>query len=70
VRGTGGAIRRELGAWAASWPRNPVTCASAHALVHGEREEGRSDREGPQHRESKGGRAGAMARRWRTGPAR
>jgi hypothetical protein len=30
-----------------------VTCASAHALVHGGGEEGGSDREGPRRRESK-----------------
>jgi hypothetical protein len=44
------------GSWAhgrASWPRNPATCASAHALVHGEREEGGTDRAGPRRRERK-----------------
>jgi hypothetical protein len=35
----------------ASWPRNPVTCVSAHALVHDECREGGSDREGPRRRE-------------------
>jgi hypothetical protein len=45
------------GSWArgrASWPRNPATCAGAHAPVHGGRGEGRSNREGPWRRESKG----------------
>jgi hypothetical protein len=32
-----------------------VTGASAHALVHGERGEGGTDREGPRHTERKGG---------------
>jgi hypothetical protein len=35
----------------ASWPRNPATCASAHALVHGGRGEGGSDKPGPRRRE-------------------
>jgi hypothetical protein len=35
----------------ASWLRNPAMCASAHALVHGERGEGGTDREGPWCRE-------------------
>jgi hypothetical protein len=38
-------------------------CASAHALVHGERGEGRTDREGPRCRERQEGARGAMARR-------
>jgi hypothetical protein len=38
----------------ASWARNPATCASAHALVHGERGGGRTDRAGPRRRERKG----------------
>jgi hypothetical protein len=45
------------GSWArgrASWPRNPVMCASAHALVHGGREEGGSNKAGPRCRERKG----------------
>jgi hypothetical protein len=37
----------------ASWPRNPATCASAHAPVHGEREEGGTDKTGPRRRERK-----------------
>jgi hypothetical protein len=52
-------VRRALaglleGSWArgrASWPRNPATCASAHALVHGERGGGGTDRVGPQRKE-------------------
>jgi hypothetical protein len=35
-----------------------VTCASAHSPVHGGREEGVSDREGPRRRERKGGAGG------------
>jgi hypothetical protein len=35
--------------------RNPATCVSAHALVHGERGEGGTDMEGPRRRERKGG---------------
>jgi hypothetical protein len=45
------------GSWAcgqASWPRNPATCASAHALVHGGREEGGTDKTGPRRKERKG----------------
>jgi hypothetical protein len=55
--------KRELGArgWA-SWPRIPATCASAHAPVHNEGGEGRTDREGPRCRERKGG-MWAMAQR-------
>jgi hypothetical protein len=46
-----------------------VTCASAHALVHGGRGEGGSDREGPCAEREKGTR-GATARHWRTRPTR
>jgi hypothetical protein len=38
----------------ALWPRNPATCTSAHALVHGGREEGGTDKAGPRRRERKG----------------
>ena len=38
--------------------------------VHGESGEGGTDKAGPRHRERKGGRAGATARHWRTGPMR
>jgi hypothetical protein len=40
--------KKELGAhgWV-SWPRIPATCVSAHAMVHGERGEGGTDRAGP-----------------------
>jgi hypothetical protein len=54
------------GNWArgrASWPRNPATCASAHAPVHGEREGGRADRAGPWRRERRKGCVGATVRR-------
>jgi hypothetical protein len=45
------------GSWAcgrASWPRNPVTCASAHSPVHGESGKGVTDKAGPRRRERKG----------------
>jgi hypothetical protein len=45
------------GSWArgrASWPRNPVTCTSAHTLVHGGRGEGGTDKAGPRRRERNG----------------
>jgi hypothetical protein len=61
--GTGGALKRELGCGRVSWPRNPATGASAHALVHGERGEGGTDREGPRHREIKGGARAREAER-------
>jgi hypothetical protein len=70
VWGTSGAIRRELGAWATSWPRNPATCVSAHALVHGGREEGGSDRVSTRRRGRKEGRSGQRLDDWRSGPAR
>jgi hypothetical protein len=48
----------------ASWPRISATCVSAHALVHGGRGEGGTDREGPRRRERKGERArGTTAQR-------
>jgi hypothetical protein len=37
----------------ASWPINPATCASAHAPVHVEHEEGGTDKIGPRRRERK-----------------
>jgi hypothetical protein len=70
VRGTGEALKRKLGVWAGVVVENPAMCASAHALVHGEREEGRTDKTGPRRRERKGGRVGATARHWRTRLAR
>jgi hypothetical protein len=42
----------------ASWPRIPVTCASARALVHGGRGEGGADTGGPRRREREGEHAG------------
>jgi hypothetical protein len=53
------------GSWAcgrALWPRNPATCVSAHAPVHGERGGGGTDRAGPRCREKKGAH-GATTRR-------
>jgi hypothetical protein len=41
------------GSWArgrALWPRNPKTCASAHAPVHGEHGGGGTDKVGPRRR--------------------
>jgi hypothetical protein len=37
----------------ASWSRNPATCVSVHAPVHGERGEGETDTAGPRRRERK-----------------
>jgi hypothetical protein len=37
----------------ASWPRYPATCASVQSLVHGESEEGGTDKTGPRCRERK-----------------
>jgi hypothetical protein len=47
-----------------------VTCASAHAPVHGEREEGGTNKTGPWRRERKGGCVGATAGHWRSRPVR
>jgi hypothetical protein len=41
------------GAGRVSWPRNPVTCASAHSPVHGESGEGGTDKTCPRRRERK-----------------
>jgi hypothetical protein len=74
VRGVHGAlVGLYKGSWArgrASWPRNPATCVSAHAPVHGERGGGRTDRAGPRRRERRKGRAGQRLGDWRSGPAR
>jgi hypothetical protein len=56
--GAGGA---QKGSWArgrATWPRNPLTCASAHTPVHGKRGGGGTDRAGPRRRERREGRSG------------
>jgi hypothetical protein len=42
-RGTGRALRRELGAWAGVVAEKSDACASAHAPVHGERGGGETD---------------------------
>jgi hypothetical protein len=68
VWGAGRALKRKLGTWAASWPRNPVTCVSVHALVHGGREEGGTDREGPWRRERKGDARGNDSATGEAGP--
>jgi hypothetical protein len=52
----------------ASWPRNPATCASAHAPVHGERGGGETDRASPRRRERRKGYAGQRLGNWRSGP--
>jgi hypothetical protein len=52
----------------ASWPRNPVTCASAHAPVHGGRGEGGSDKTGPRRRERKGDARGQRLSTGEPGP--
>jgi hypothetical protein len=67
ARGVRGALAGLYeGSWACgrvSWSRNPVTCASAHEPVHGERGGGRTDRVGPRRRERRKGVRGATARR-------
>jgi hypothetical protein len=52
----------------ASWPRNPATCVSAHALVHGRRGEGESDKAGPRRRERKGDARGQRLGTGEPGP--
>jgi hypothetical protein len=52
----------------ASWPRIPVTCASARALVHGRRGEGGADRGGPRCRERGRARGGNGSTTGKTGP--
>jgi hypothetical protein len=54
VRGTGGALRRELGVWAGIVAEKPGDVRSAHAPVHGGRGQGGTDKAGPQRRERKG----------------
>jgi hypothetical protein len=53
-----------------SWPRNPATCASAHAPVHGGRGEGGSDKAAPRCRERRKGRTGQRLDGWRSRPAK
>jgi hypothetical protein len=45
-----------------------VTCVSAHAPVHGEREEGGTDKAGPRHRERKGDTRGNGSTTGKPGP--
>jgi hypothetical protein len=47
-----------------------VTCAGAHAPVHGERGGGGADRAGPRCRERGKGRAGQRLDDWQSKPAR
>jgi hypothetical protein len=55
VRGAlAGLYKGSLACGRVSWPRNPATCASAHTSVHGEREEGGTDKTCPRRRERKG----------------
>jgi hypothetical protein len=65
-----GRKKRAGGAWVTSWPRNPATCVSAHAPVHGERGGGGADRAGPRRRERGKGHAGQRLGDWRPRPAR
>jgi hypothetical protein len=61
----------EKGSWArgrASWPRNPATCASAHAPVHSGRGEGGSNKAGPRRRERKGDARGQRLGAGEPGP--
>jgi hypothetical protein len=53
VRGAGGALRRELGAWAGVVAEKPGDVREC-ALTGPWRGQGRSDRVGPQRRERKG----------------
>jgi hypothetical protein len=62
--------KKGAGRVGASWPRNPATCVSVHAPVHGERGGGGTDREGPRHRERRKGCAGQRLGDWRTRSAR
>jgi hypothetical protein len=66
VRGVRGVLAGLYeGSWArgrASWPRNPATCASAHASVHDERGGGRTDRQAHgTEREERGMRGNSSA---------
>jgi hypothetical protein len=53
VGGTGGALKRERGAWAGVVAEKPRDVHGAHAPVHGGRREGGSNKAGPQRRERK-----------------
>jgi hypothetical protein len=50
----GGALRRELGAWAGDMAEKPGDVRECALAGHGERGEGRSDRADPWRRERKG----------------
>jgi hypothetical protein len=59
------------GSWAcgrASWPRNPTTCVSAHAAIHGESGEGGTDKADPRCRERKGDARGQRLGTGELGP--
>jgi hypothetical protein len=72
ARGLCGALAgSKKGSWArgrASWPRNPATCASAHAPVHDESREGGTDKAGPRRREKKGDVRGQRLGTGKPGP--
>jgi hypothetical protein len=71
VRGTSGALRKELGTWAGVMAvKSGDVRGFAHSPVHGGRGKGGSDREGPRWRERGEGRSGQRLKNWRTGPAR
>jgi hypothetical protein len=73
VWGTGGALRRELGAWAGVVAEKSGDMRECALAVHGGRGEGGFDREGPRRRERGKGALRATAQQvsnWRTGPTR
>ena len=71
MRGTSGALRKELGTWAGVMAEKSGDVRGfAHSPVHGGRGKGGSDREGPRWRERGEGRSGQRLSNWRTGPAR
>jgi hypothetical protein len=60
--GHGRGLKWSRGVVRATWPRIPMTCASARSLVHGGQGEGRTDCEGPRRREREGARGGTARR--------
>jgi hypothetical protein len=68
--GFGGALRRELGAWAGVVAEKSDNVRECTSPVHGGREEGGTDRAGSRRRERKEGRTGQRLSAWRTRPMR
>jgi hypothetical protein len=68
VRGTGGALKREMGAWAGVVAEKSGDVPSAHSSVHGESGEGGTDRAGPRRRERKGDARGNGSATGELGP--